>query len=98
VIRLDDYIANTNLPTPRWVKIDAEGAEIRILHGALKLLSSNAGIVCELHPYAWRDFGDTITDLKTLAAAAGRRIRYMDQNVELGDNPEYGTVFLERIS
>jgi FkbM family methyltransferase len=98
LMRLDDYIEKSGVPTPRWVKIDTEGAEIRVLQGALKLLGSEAGIVCELHPYAWAEFGNTVAELKALAAAAGRRIRYMDEAAEIGDNPGYGTVLLERLS
>jgi hypothetical protein len=93
---LDTYIATHNLPEPRWVKIDTEGAEIRILKGAQKLLAGNAGVLCELHPYAWPEFGNTFAELKDLAAAAGRRMRFLDQDVEIGDTPEYGTVLLER--
>ena len=40
-------------------------------------------------------FGNTLAELKELAAAAGRRIRYLDQDNEIGDEAEYGTVLLE---
>ena len=96
LVTLDAYLLERNLPEPRWVKIDAEGAEIRILKGAKNVLASNAGILCELHPYAWSELGSTLAELKGLAAAAGRRIRYLDQDSELGDKAEYGTVLLER--
>jgi FkbM family methyltransferase len=97
-VTLDSYISEHHLRVPRCVKIDAEGAEIRILKGATQLLASDADIVCELHPYAWNAFGNTFTELKQLAAAAGRRIHYLDQDAEIGDRPEYGTVLLERCS
>ncbi len=96
LITLDSYLSERNLPEPRCVKIDAEGAEIRILKGAKQILCSNANIICELHPYAWREFGNTLAELKDLAAAAGRRIRYLDQDTEIGKQVEYGTVLLER--
>jgi FkbM family methyltransferase len=98
VVTLDSYLSERHLPEPRWVKIDVEGAEIRILKGAKQVLLSNAGVVCELHPYAWPEFGNTLTELKDLAAAAGRRIRYLDQDSEIGDQAEYGVVLLERSS
>lgn len=79
-------------------EIDAEGAEIRILKGAKQVLSSNANLVCDLHPYARPEFGNTLAELKDLAAAAGRRIRYLDQDTEIGEQAEYGTVVLERHS
>jgi hypothetical protein len=33
-----------------------------------------------------------------LAAASDRRIRYLDQNGDIGDQVDYGTVVLERFS
>jgi FkbM family methyltransferase len=96
LVTLDSYLSEHHLPELRCVKIDAEGAEIRILKGAKQVLSSNADIVCELHPYAWPEFGNTLAELKDLAAAAGRRIRYLDQDMEIGEQGEYGTVLLER--
>jgi len=97
LISLDEYMLRSGLPQPRWVKIDAEGAEIRILAGARRLLASSAGIVCELHPYAWADFGNDFDELKRLAHLSGRRIRYLDQDVSyIGDTAIYGTVVLER--
>lgn len=38
IITLDAYMARHHLPEPRWVKIDTEGAEVRILKGATNLL------------------------------------------------------------
>lgn len=96
-VTLDSYLAMHGLE-PRCVKIDAEGAEIRILKGARNLLAGNAEILCELHPYAWPEFGSRLAELKDLASAAGRRIRYLDQHVEIGDHAEYGAVLLERFS
>lgn len=95
---LDSYLSDRQVPFPRCVKIDAEGAEIRILKGTKRILASGADIVCELHPYAWREFGNTFAEFKQLVATAGRRIRYLDQDIEIGDQVEYGTVLLERCS
>ena len=98
VVTLDAYLHYEGLPTPRCVKIDTEGAEIRVLRGAQRLLSSDARIVCELHPYAWREFGNTHEELKQLAAGSRRRIRYLDQQNEIVDEVKYGVVVLERFS
>jgi FkbM family methyltransferase len=97
-VTLDSYLSEHRLPVPRCVKIDAEGAEIRILKGAKQFLASAAGVVCELHPYAWPEFGSTLAELKQLAAESGRRIRYLDQDAAMGDQVEYGCVLLERCS
>jgi FkbM family methyltransferase len=98
VVTLDSYLHDSGLPTPRWVKIDTEGAEIRVLKGAEQLLASDAGILCELHPYAWHEFGNSYEELKRLAAASRRRIRYLDQQGEVGDEVKYGVVLLEHLS
>jgi len=96
LVTIDSYLSEHNLPEPRCVKIDAEGAEIRILKGAPGVLAGKTDILCELHPYAWPEFGNTLAELRDLAAAAGRRIRYLDQDTEIGEQAEYGTALLER--
>ena len=84
------------LPMPRLVKIDVEGAEIKVLKGARCLLAGDADVLCELHPYAWPELGDFLDELKTLARESGRRIRYLDRAEDLGDKAIYGIVRLER--
>jgi FkbM family methyltransferase len=96
VVSLDEYFLTRTLPEPRWVKIDTEGAEILVLRGAARLLAGGAGIVCELHPYAWPALGTSLAELKTIVAASGRSIRYLDQTTPIGDHASYGTVVLER--
>lgn len=95
VVSLDDYLAGEP-QAPEWVKIDIEGAEIRALKGARHLLASTAKVLCELHPYAWPDFGDTFEELRAIVAASGRRMRYLDSRAELTADPVYGTVLIER--
>jgi FkbM family methyltransferase len=98
LVTLDGWIGRQPGSRPRWVKIDVEGAEIRVLKGARELLASDAHILCELHPYAWSAFGDTLEELKSVVAAAGRRIRYLDQEHELGEEATYGIALLERVA
>jgi len=95
LINLDAYIADHRL-TPRLIKIDAEGAEIRILKGATRLLLSDAEILCELHPFAWKDFGNSFDELRTLLRHCNREIRYLDQGQESSREPTYGVAVLER--
>ncbi|MFZ0608438.1 MAG: FkbM family methyltransferase [Xanthobacteraceae bacterium] len=97
VTSLDSYLSRRHLPEPRVVKIDTEGAEIRILQGAHTLLASGAAILCELHPYAWPQFGNSFIELKELVARYGRRMRYLDEASEVADDAHYGIVMLERI-
>lgn len=96
VIRFDDYMRDNALPMPKFVKIDTEGAEIRILQGAESLLASDAEIVCELHPYAWEGFGNSLDDLTSIIAKFGRHMRYLDQAEPVVGEPVYGVVVLER--
>jgi FkbM family methyltransferase len=91
-ITLDRYLAEHSL-SPRVVKIDAEGAEIRILNGASRLLATNAAILCELHPYAWAEFGNSLAELESLVAGAGRKMRYLDHRRKPNT---YGMALLER--
>lgn len=94
---LDAYLAARGLPEPRCVKIDTEGAEIRVLKGACNLLAGNAAIFCELHPYAWPQYGNSLDELKRLVAESGRRMRYLDRTSDLGHDATYGIVELQRV-
>jgi hypothetical protein len=99
LVRLDDYVAERGLAPPRWVKIDTEGAEIRILQGATNLLAGPSNILCELHPYAWAEFGNSFEELHAAVSGADRRIRYIDETAEMkASDVRYGTVLLERPS
>lgn len=94
-MQLDTYLAQNNLPTPKWVKIDAEGAEIQILQGARDLLGGPTRFVCELHPYAWPEFGNNYTELRELVAQAGRRMHYLGSEEQMPTVAVYGTVLIE---
>jgi FkbM family methyltransferase len=94
---LDDYLKSSGLRMPDWIKIDVEGAEIKVLNGAQSVLAADTGIICELHPYAWPELGDSFDDLKALLAKHGRRIRYLGQTGELNGAPTYGAAILERV-
>jgi hypothetical protein len=59
--------------------------------------SEHCNIVCEFYPFACAEFGSESSDLRSLAAKNGRRIRYLDQHTEIGDIPKYGIIALERI-
>lgn len=91
-VTLDDYGMS-----PQWVKIDTEGAEIAILRGARKLLAGDTSFLVELHPYAWPEFGVTFEDLQAVVAESGRRMRYLDRDEPLTQDPVYGIVILERL-
>jgi FkbM family methyltransferase len=92
--RLDEYLARKNLGSPQWVKLDTEGAEINILRGARQLLRSGATIVCELHPYAWPEFGTSFAELLRLVQDCGRKIEYLDKSLDIEEGAVYGSAII----
>jgi FkbM family methyltransferase len=68
-VALDEYFARS---LPGVLKMDIEGAEILALRGAKRLLASPAVILCELHPYAWPEFGTDAAELRALLHDHGR--------------------------
>jgi FkbM family methyltransferase len=94
-VSLDDYLASNGLPEPQWLKIDAEGAEIQVLRGATRALHGGTRIVCELHPYAWDAFGSSFDELVTIVKAAGRTMRFLDDERDIANGPDYGAVLIE---
>jgi FkbM family methyltransferase len=92
----DSFLSECNLSQPRLRENRCGGRGNRILRGAKQVLAKNADVTCELCPYAWPEFGNTLSELRNLTAATGRRIRNLDQNTEISDMAGYGTVLLER--
>ena len=92
--RLDDYLKAHGLSSPDWVKVDTEGAEINILRGATEVLKSPATIVCELHPYAWEEFGSSYEELLSLIRDCGKEIRYLDETLKIEDGAFHGAVII----
>ena len=91
---LDDYLDSRDLTSPDFVKLDTEGAEINILRGARQLLQSEAIIICELHPYAWEEFGTTFDELLLLIRDAGRTISYLDPSRSIEQGAHYGAAII----
>lgn len=72
-IRLDDYQANISGPV-RLLKIDVEGAELKVLRGARRLLASHKPVlVIEVHLFAFPDFGYTREEFQQFLADLGYR-------------------------
>ncbi len=92
--RIDDYLQAKGFGFPRWVKIDTEGAEINVLRGADGLLRSGATVVCELHPYAWEEFGTSFEELRSIVKTNQKEIRYLDPGFKIDDGPLHSTVII----
>lgn len=71
---IDQTIA-AGYPVPQVMKIDVEGAEVRVIRGMERLLATNPPRVLyiEVHPEFLPLFGDSIEDLRTLLEDAGLR-------------------------
>jgi FkbM family methyltransferase len=49
-VRLDDFVLSEGYPTPRFIKMDVEGAEWEALRGARRLLTeAQPKLLCEVH-------------------------------------------------
>lgn len=80
-LTLDGFCARRTLQPDR-VKIDVEGAELRVLRGAVELLRGPADIVCEIHPAQLEAAGDSEAELVALIEAHGRRLVKIDERVD----------------
>ena len=68
---LDDFF---DPDRPTVAKIDTEGHELHVLHGARRLLASTARIFVELHPWAWSSEDDDWLRLRAVVEEYGRRL------------------------
>lgn len=95
-VRLDDWWFREERAAPDFVKIDTEGAEVHILRGMPRILDSNAVIVCELHPFAWDEFGVSFAELAQVVAKSGRQMCWLDNGEIVREPVVYGTVLIRR--
>lgn len=61
------------------VKIDVEGAELRVLRGAEAILRSSAEVFCEVHPAQLEAAGGSEDEFVALAARLGRAVLKIDE-------------------
>ena len=70
-VTLDQYCEEWTL-SPDVIKIDVEGAELKVLRGAEKLLRSKAVTIwCEVHPMQMANLGDSVEALGEYLAGVG---------------------------
>ena len=79
---------------PKWLMIDVEGFEIRVLRGARRLLMLCAGAVVELHPDAWGAAGTTRHELEALIDELSMSVTPLSGQSD--PFTEYGVVALQR--
>ncbi|MDP3935193.1 MAG: FkbM family methyltransferase [Candidatus Giovannonibacteria bacterium] len=80
-ITLDDW-AEKNKKIPTLIKCDVEGAELRTLIGAKKILSEskNLNILLEVHYNFLKRFGDTEEELWSFLKSLGYNAIWLDQD------------------
>jgi len=77
-ISLDDFCSKNNI-IPDVIKIDVEGAEIKVLHGAKNILSKyRPTIILSVHPRQLRIMGESVEGLKKVIESLRYKILDMD--------------------
>ena len=71
VTRLDDYLANLDMPRVHLIKIDVEGFELNVLKGALGTLARTDYVLFEAFESQFQRFGYGYREVHELLAAAG---------------------------
>lgn len=75
VTTLDDYVADAKIDRLDFVKLDVDGHERSVLHGARNAFARlRPVIVLELSPHQLAGEGDSVDDLAALLAAMGYRL------------------------
>ena len=87
-ITLDSYCRQGGL-SPNVIKIDVEGAELRVLTGAESLLRSRSDLViwCEVHPMQMHNLGDSPSDLSAFLATVDYQIEPIAEPGHMGIYP-----------
>ncbi|WP_117594481.1 FkbM family methyltransferase [Haloprofundus halophilus] len=67
----DNLVNRGIVPQPDHVKIDVEGAELRVLRGMETTLKEVKCLYLEVHPSKVSEYGGSVDEIKTHIAAAG---------------------------
>jgi FkbM family methyltransferase len=80
-----DGLCSDRKVAPDVVKIDVEGAELRVLRGAGKLLASKrVEILCEIHPQHMINCGSSLAELQCFLGKLGYTIKRLDEPNPMG--------------
>lgn len=72
VVSVDDYIKEHNSGKVDFIKIDVEGAELKLLKGAVQTIRNNyPDMILALHPASIRNFGDSLEEIWDLTVELG---------------------------
>jgi FkbM family methyltransferase len=85
MVSLDDYCSDENC-VPEVIKIDVEGAEARVLHGAETVLRKTYPIIyLSVHPRQLLDLGSSVALLREYIEDLGYQIEHPDGSVVAGE-------------
>lgn len=70
---LADVLANCAITSVSLLLVDVEGAELAVLRSFPWDIASVQTIFCELHPYAWSQFGYSAEEIQNFLKAKGYR-------------------------
>ena len=96
VTTLEELLNKYNVRHMDLLLIDVEGAELLLLRGFPWGSVTVGNIFCELHPYAWSDFGCTGDDMKKFLEYFGYRCfdMYLKEHTAFNDNKYIGPTLL----
>lgn len=73
VVTLSDVLKDHGINRISILMIDVEGAELPVLRGAPEWINKTPKIFCEMHPYAWKNFGYTGQEISNFITEIGLR-------------------------
>jgi FkbM family methyltransferase len=76
VVPLDTYVRRANLPTPDFMKLDVQGAELDVLRGAETCLQTTKYVLMEVSLHRWNKDAPMIEDV--IAYMAERDFELID--------------------
>jgi FkbM family methyltransferase len=92
---LDDFCATASCPPPNIMKIDVEGAELKVLHGAQQLFAGTARprlVLMELYDENLSAFGASIDDVALRMSAWGYAAHVLIDGVPVLFSPKHHNV------
>jgi FkbM family methyltransferase len=83
LISIDEFIAEKNIPKIDFIKIDAEGAELDVLKGAVKCLADlKPKMTLGLHPSAIKEKGDSLAEIFDILHKHNYSVKLHDKEMD----------------
>ncbi len=83
---IDDYVVQKGIPKIDFIKIDAEGAELNVLKGAVKTLQQfSPRIILALHPIFLGNFNHSMDQIWDFIEQNGYEAEYQSRKIDRQD-------------